>query len=57
MSDKGLGGQLPVSDEPPHGASDEPAPAFGRWSVWYGLVAIELGLLIALCGWITHRHP
>ncbi len=57
MSGNGSGARPPVADEVPERAPQEPAPLFGRWNVWYGLVAIELGLMIALCGWITHRHP
>jgi hypothetical protein len=56
MAGKGLREGSPVPHEATDRAPDEPAPLFGRWSVWYGLVAIELGLVIALCGWIAHRY-
>jgi hypothetical protein len=29
---------------------------FGRWRVWYLLVALDLALVIALCGWLTRTH-
>jgi hypothetical protein len=34
-------------------SADERAPVFGRWRVWYLLVALDLMLMIVLCGWLT----
>ena len=56
MSGNGLRERSPGSHEAPDRAPDERAPVFGRWGVWYVLVAIELALVIALCGWISDRY-
>ena len=37
----------------PREVPEEPAPGFGRWAVWYLLVALDLALVIAACAWIT----
>jgi hypothetical protein len=37
-------------------APDAPPPLFGRWGVLYALVALELVLVILLCGWLAGRH-
>ena len=56
-----MGNELRGRAQPPHETTpappapgpDESAPLFGRWWVWYLLVALELALVILFCGLVT----
>ena len=59
MSGNDLRGGPPAGREPrPEllSGTDEAAPVFGRWRVWYLLVVLDLALMIVLCGWLTLTH-
>ena len=49
----------PAAADPPPGRpagdADEPPPILGSWKALYALVAAELLLVIAFCGWLTGR--
>ena len=45
--------QTKHSVDPAGGSSEPPAPLFGHWWIWYLIVLLALGGMIAFLYWLT----